>query len=308
MGIRVDFKERIIQMGLRDIGHDCFEYLDSTGGVVYKHLQSKDTLGVPLDGICHDSFDVPIYGVFTKPPVENIPYSYVGYVSNLYQFEGNEVMNDSIRSSILQVGPMIFREYLYLNALRTRMSNDILIRNPSNIPRVGDVFPHVTVKNTYDGSGAREYSFGFSIFAGTDRNFGFTFQNKLGKVRQVHNANALTTASSSIENYTTIFSQNITEIITANINTEINEEHLLNVFSMLEDIGKKKRSDVSSYLEEAIKETNGRINGWTLFSAICHFSTIEKNINIRSLLNNIAEKVLVIPIQIQNVLDSINRG
>ncbi len=293
---RITFQSRAVEMGLRDIGNECFQYDDSIGSVIYAHLQTKDLK------------DVPMYAIFTKPPVENIEFNYAGYVSDLYQFEGNEVMNQKIRQSILEVGSPIFREYIYLNQPhRTRMSNEILIQNSTSIPRVGDVYPQVVVKNTYDGSGAREFHFGFSVLEETnDRVFGFGFKSKIGNLRQVHNVHARTSFSASIGKYMEVFSNNINQIIDANFNTEINEEHLLSVFDMLEKIGKKRRKDVSTYITEITKESNGRVNAWTLFLAITFFSTIERNINIKSLLEDIAEKVLVIPVEIESTLKTLN--
>jgi hypothetical protein len=278
-------------MGLTDLGNECFEYNDPIGSVVYKHLQTKDNM------------DVPLYGIYTKPPVDNIEYKYAGYVSNLYQFEGNEVMNNRIRNSILEVGNPIFREYIYLNSIRTRMSNDILIQHSSNIPKVGDVYPQIVVRNTYDGSGAREFLFGFSVLENNTRIFGFGFRSKIGKIRQVHNIHSKTSFTSSIGNYVEIFTENILEIIEANFNTNIREEDMLVVFDTLEAIGKKRRLEVSKYISDNF---GSNINAWNLFLAITYFSTIEKNVNVKSLLDDIAEKVLVIPVGIQNVLKSLN--
>ena len=289
----LSFPLRAAQMGLTDLGNECFEYHDPIGGVIYKHLQTKDNI------------DVPLYGLFTKPPVDNIDYKYAGYVSDLYQFEGNEVMNNRIRQSIQEIGTPIFREYIYLNPVRTRMSNEILIQHASNIPRVGDVYPQVVVKNTYDGSGAREFLFGFSVLENNSRIFGFGFRNKISKVRQVHNIHSKTSFTSPIGNYVEFFAENILEIIETNFNTPITEDHLLTVFETLEEIGKKRRLEVSSYLN---KQEGAQVNAWSLFLAITYFSTIEKNVNIKSLLDDIAEKVLVIPVGIQNVLRTLNGG
>jgi len=286
-------------MGLVDLGNECFGYNDAIGSVVYKHLQSKDNI------------DVPLYGVFTKPPVDNIDLKYSGYVSDSYQFEGNEVMNEKIRQSILEVGTPIFREYVYLNSSRTRMSNEILIQNCTNIPKVGDVYPEVVVKNTYDGSGAREFLFGFSIIAeDVGRLCGFGFKNKIGKMRQVHNIHSKTSFSTPIGQYVEVFSKNILEILDANFKTEITEDHLLTVFDMLEEVGKKRRFEVSAYLKSVedyhkANNTDVKINAFDLFIAIAYFSTIEKNVNIKSLLEDIAEKVLVIPVEIQSVLNTL---
>jgi len=293
------FHQRAESMGLLDEGNDCFRYNDAIGSVIYKHLQSKDLV------------DVPLYGVFTKPPVDNTEFKYAGYVSDLYQFEGNEVMNEKIRQSILEVGTPIFREYVYLNSTRTRMSNEILIQHPTNIPRVGDIYPQVVVKNTYDGSGAREFLFGFSILtADVGRLCGFGFKSKIAKMRQVHNIHAKTSFSTPIGQYVELFSKNILEILDTNFKTEITEDHLLTVFEMLEEVGKKRRVEVSAYLksmEDYNKENNidKKMNAFDLFIAIAYFSTIEKNVNIKSLLEDIAEKVLVIPVQIDDLLQTL---
>jgi hypothetical protein len=282
-------------MGLTPLANECFEYNDAIGGVVYKHLQTKDLV------------DVPLYSVFTKPPVGNIDLKYAGFVSDLYQFEGNEVMNNRIRQSILEVGVPIFREYVYLNPIRTRMSNEILIQNMSNIPKVGDVYPEVVVNNTYDGSGAREFLFGFSILENNTRVIGFGFKNKIGTIRQVHNIHARTSFSSPISQYVEFFSKNILDIVKCNFEMVVEEDHLLAVFDMLEKVGKKRRNEVSTYLAEMSKENEGKINTWNLFLAITYFSTIERNVNIKTLLDSIAEKVLVIPVEIQQVLNTLNK-
>jgi len=288
------FNQRATSMGLVDEGNDCFRYDDPIGSVMYKHLQSK-----LLE-------DVPLYGVFTKPPVDNLQFKYVGFVSDLYQFEGNEVMNNKIRHSISEVGVPIFREYVFLNPIRTRMSNEILIQHPTNVPKVGDIYPQIVVKNTYDGSGAREFLFGFSVLAQNDRIFGFGFKDKIGTIRQVHNIHAKTSFSTPISQYVEVFSKNILEIVDENFKTEITEEHLFTVFDMLEQVGKKRRLEVSTYLKDVTKESGGKVNAWTLFLAITYFSTIEKNVNIKSLLEDIAERVLVIPVQIHDLLKVLN--
>jgi hypothetical protein len=293
MSKELSFPLRAPAMGLRDLGNDCFIYDDPIGSVMYKHLQTK--VGE----------DIPLYAVFTRPPVETENFTYTGFVSDLYQFEGNEVMNQKIRDSISEVKIPIFREYVYLNTHRTRMSNEILIQNKTSIPKVGDVFPEIVVKNTYDGSGAREFLFGFSILEEKYR-IGFGFKSKIAKVRQVHNIHSKTSFSSPISKYVEFFSQNILQIIDANFKTEITEDHLLSVFDMLEQIGKKRRDVVSTYVTEVSKETGGKVNAWTLFLAITYFSTIERNVNIKTLLEDIAEKVLVIPIEIANVIKTLN--
>lgn len=290
------FPQRAETMGLTIGENECFRYDDPIGSVIYKHLQSKD------------GCDTSLYGVWTKPPVvDDTEFKYVGFVSELYQFEGNDVMNEKIRASISEAGIPIFVEFIYLNPTRTRMSNEILVQNQKTIPQVGDVFPQIIVKNTYDGSGAREFSFGFSILNSNKRVMGFGFQNKLGTIRQVHNVHSRTSFSSPISKYVEFFSSNILQIIEANFNTEVTEDHLLSVFDMLEEIGKKRRIEVSNYLGEMCKESGGKVNAWNLFLAITFFSTIERNVNIKSLLNDIAEKVLVIPVEIQNVLSSLNK-
>ena len=296
MSKQLTFPERAESMGLRVLENECFRYDDQIGSVVYKHLQSKDHV------------DVPLYAVFPKPPVvEDDEFAYAGFVSSLYQFEGNEVMNQKIRTSISEVKIPIFREFVYTNPSRTRMSNEILVQNKTNIPKVGDVYPQVIVKNTYDGSGAREFLFGFSIIEGKNR-MGFGFQNKIGSFRQVHSIHSRTSFSTPISKYVEFFTGNILQIIDANFKTEVTEDALLSVFDMLEDIGKKRRNDVSTYLGEMSKESGGKVNTWNLFLAITYFSTIERNVNIKTLLNDIAEKVLVIPIEIQNVLKTLNEG
>jgi len=291
----LSFANRAEQMNLRDIGNEGFQYDDNIGSVIYKHLHTKDLV------------DVPLYAIFTRPPVENIDFTYAGYVSDSYQFEGNDIMNQKIKESIAEVGTPVFREYVYLNPQRTRMSNEIIIQHSENIPQIGDVYPQIVVKNTYDGSGAREFLFGFTVLEENSKVLGFGFQNKIGKIRQVHNMYAKTLFSTPINKYIDFFSENILTIIQTNFNTEISEDHLLSVFDMIEKVGKKRRIDISSYIADLTKETNGKINAWNLFVAITRFSSIQKNVNIKTLLDGIAERVLVIPVQIQEVIKTLEK-
>jgi AAA+ ATPase superfamily predicted ATPase len=135
-----------------------------------------------------------------------------------------------------------------------------------------------------------------------DIRYGIALRNKLGTLRQVHLLSSKSKLVSAVSQFVQIFNDNILNTIETNFNNTVSEEDFLGVLDMIEEISKKKREAISSY----ISATSGSsINSWNLFNVLCKFSTMEKHINTRVLIENIAEKVLILPIEFYQMMQKI---
>ena len=87
------FAERAADMGLdANPIKGMYSYADQYSEVVYRDLGTRLLNGDhPTDGL-----DSPLMGIFIKA-VDWVDYRYVGYVSKLYKFIGNDVLNQRIR-------------------------------------------------------------------------------------------------------------------------------------------------------------------------------------------------------------------
>jgi hypothetical protein len=289
----MSFEERAIASGLSTSTSGVFGYRDSMSCIKYERVSS-----VTVEAL-------PYFAVFAKPLNDRDEFRFGGFVSDLYEFEGNDIMVNRIKQSIADVGTPIFQEHGYMNYPRyTSMSKEIIIQGSQNDKRVGDIYPHIAVRNTYDGRGAKEVTFGLSLYeAGSrDRMYGFTFS--LCSMKQVHSEHARSRIASNIGGYLEAFATNIKDLISVNFNAQVQEDVLLSIFDVVEKVGKRRREEVSTYLSE-LKEKNKSITAWDLFLAITRFSTVEKNLNAKILMENIAERVLVLPIELERALKTL---
>ena len=286
----MSFEERAIKASLTIDKPGCFTYCDKLSCVRYKQLQTVD------------GEQVPYLGIFTKGPNDSEDlYDYRSYVSDAYQFIGNEDVNGRIRDSIGEVGTPIFKEYTLLPYPYTEMYNEIVIQNASNVPSVGDVYPQLVVRNSYNGMRAASVIFGINVRGGSSFGFGF---RQFGTIRQVHLDKSKSVLSAAVGDYINVFSQSIVSLIEDNFNNELTEDDILKTLDLVEKIGKKRRLEISTSLEET---TKGRgVMSWDLFHVICRYSSIQNNLNVRVLLENVAESVLVVPMKMMTVLSVIN--
>jgi len=288
------FEQRAPSMGLLIPQEGIYEYSDSISRVQYRQLRS--TLGD----------DVPLLGVYTSKTT-GMPFNYISYVSDSYQFIGNEALNNSVRSSIAEIRTPIFDEKIQLNYNWTMMYKEMIIRHALNSRIAGDIYPNVITINSYDGSRAANLSFGIFINSRNNNpNLSFGFRNKLGRLRQVHFQHARTRISTAVGGYMEAFSRGIVQLVEDNFNRRLNEDDMLKVLDAIESgTGKNRRTSISTFLAEQARDTT---SAWDLFHAICRFSTIEGNLNIRIIMENIAESVLVIPTQMMTVVDQVNQA
>lgn len=309
--MRNTFRERSIEMGLEPLElKSLYRYSDRYGEVIYRKLFTKlsevpiSTDDCPLHET--DGLPVPILAIYTKP-VDHLGYIYCGYVSDWYQFIGNDILNQQIRDAIQEVGVPILEEHTILSYDMSRMRNEILIRSSQNVAEVGDILPVMVVNNSYDGTKAASVSFGISTQLSGNRII-FSFQ--LGEMRQIHKVNSTTEMSSIISSYLNVFSENITEFISQNFQSRLTEDQMLGTLDLIEKIGKRKREEISKLLEEiapTLQEGGRPIlpTTWQMFLAIARYSSLEPNLNIKKLLENAAESVLVIPVRMYRVLEQL---
>jgi hypothetical protein len=304
------FEDRAAEMGLSSLANGNFFYSDRYSTVLLRQLNIKSatvaTVELPDDAI-------PYYGVFVKPkawPNQPNMYKFCGIVSNDYKFMGNDVLNEVIRGSIKESGQAIFMEEVTFSGNFSKMHAEISIAHPSVIQRVGTIYPQINVRNTYDGTGRQLISFGLCMMeADSIRYTRFGFPTKLGTISQVHLNSASSRLSSQFGNYVEVFSESIEELISRNFTNQITASDMLNTLGLVEEVGKRRRDGISAILKEIVggEPENMAMTSWQLFLAIVRYSTMEKNLNAKVLLEDIAERVLIIPDRMMNVVDRLSR-
>ena len=293
-------------MGLEaDPNNGLYRYQDRYSEIIYRTLQ---TLRPTYDGVIPhitDGYQVPTLAIFTRGagwPVEN--FKYVGCVSNIYKFIGNDVLNQIIRESITSIGFPIVSENTIFSPDYTVMRNELIIRNGQNVANVGDVLPIMIVNNSYNGTRAASVMFGICFNADSSTKVNFAF--RLGEMRQVHISNSPTLVTSAIHSYINTFSENISDMIQQSFTTHLTENEMLGVLDLVEGLGKKRREKVSGILNELQKQSGNELpTSWQMFVAIVRYSSMEPNLNIKRMIENIAESTLVIPTRMYEVLEKI---
>ncbi len=299
------FSERAEQMGL-DVTlayKGLFSYSDRYGEIVYRYLTPER---IHEDPNPHDTDgrEVSKLAIFTKG-LDWPDYVCAGIVSDMYKFIGNDVLNQRIRDSIASVGMPIMTENAIPSLLLTKLRNEIIIQSSQEITNVGDVLPVMIVNNSYDGTKAATVAFGIATSYRGDRViFGFS----LGEMRQVHIESSTTSMSSAIASYMQVFSENILDMITQSFNTRLTEDEMLATLDVIEGLGKKRRESISNLLQEMMPDVvEGQPmplpSAWQIFLAIVRYSSFEPNLNIKRLMENAAEAVLVIPVRMYEVLE-----
>jgi len=299
---RQRFDERAATMGLDTSRCDkgLYKYVDRYGEVVYRQVITHPP-SILDEGEQHptDSVELPMLAIFTKAP-QWTDYQYVGCVSQLYKFIGNDVVNQRIRESITSVGMPIMIENAIMSADYTRMRNEIFIQSSQQIANVGDIIPVMVVNNSYNGTRAASLSFGLSTMYKGNR---LVFSFSLGEIRQVHIVSSNTSMTSAMTSYMQVFTENITDMITQSFSNQLSESDMLGVLDVIEEYGKKKRDAISEILKEIQAASNSPLpSSWQMFLAIIRYSSFEENLNTKKLLENAAESVLVIPGRMLEVL------
>ena len=296
----MNFEERAESMGLVNYGSGCFYYGDIHAEVLYRSLITKDGANMM------DNYEIPHIALFTKAAgLTNQNWNFQGVLSNSYKFEGNEVINEAIRNSISEIGSPILKEDIIISKERTQMHNCIIIENPNSIPEVGNIYPQIVVFNSYNGTRAKSISFGFTMLEDEEVNISFGFKTKLGELRQIHHEGSQTTMSAPIGGYVQAFSENISDLFEQNYSNRLTEDDVMRTLNLVEKIGKKKRDVISNALDLMFEE-DGVISSWQLFLTLTMHSTIETNLNTKRFLENVAERVLVVPERLMTTMKVVN--
>ena len=294
----MNFEDRCELMGLENRGDTSFYYSDIYGEVVYKRIITKGNSGLV------DDVDIPGLALFVKADEED-EFSYQGTLSEMYKFVGNNIINEQIRTSIRDHGTPILRENTYFNTSKTQMFNEIIIQNLTNVPQAGDIYPTLVVKNSYNGTMSCRVAFGLSI-QDDSGSIGFSF--RIGEMKQIHIQNSDTTIQASVNNYIDSFSVNIVDLLQNSFSHVLTEDNIMETLELIESVGKRKREEISKVLTGIVgsrdPETNPTVSAFDMFLAITKYSTVEKNLNVKTMLENIAESVLVIPAQMLALLDT----
>ena len=301
--MREPFAQRAQDMGLNVIGahKGLYAYEDQYSQLVYRQLYTGFINVNEEDRHETDGSPTPLIGIYTRPTA-NVDFKYAGYVSDFYQFIGNDVLCQRVRDSVASVGMPIMMEHTIMSWDHTRMRNEIIIQSSQNHTQAGDVLPVMVVNNSYNGTRAATLSFGISMEYNTDR---VIFAFSLGEMRQVHIQNSTTEMRSTVTSYMSVFSENIADMITRNFNTPVTEDGMLAVLDVIDQYGRKRRDAISTLLEEIQPASAGLPSSWQIFLAIVRYSSFEQNLNMKRLLENAAESVLVIPARMYEVLDQL---
>jgi hypothetical protein len=275
------FEQRAEADGLKKINNRTFLYEDKYGAVRYtgSYIES------------HDGFTpIPYFTVFGSPTSQTFGRM-GGFVSDNYKFIGNDVVVSMIKESIIGTGKPILRERTFLNAPRfTHFWHEIEIQNVVTTPKDGDIVPQLTIKNSYDGTSVARVSFGFSLVG----EYRITFKEKMGSYHQIHTSRSKTILSGVIGSFFEIFNENIVDIIEETSSKVLSDEDILKALAMIEEkAGKNRRNSISAFLSELC--AGSQITNWNLFLAIAKFSSKEGNLNAKLMLDNIAERLLIVP-------------
>lgn len=294
------FSERAADMGLNVSRADkgMYSYSDQYSEVVYRQFVTGFVNNDPEPHET-DQVEMPYLGVFIKPNGSE-EFNYCGHISKYYKFIGNDVLNQSIRDSIRNIEQPIFEERTYFSAKHERMRNEILVQSPVSQEQVGDIYPLIITHNGYNGTRSAGLSFGMGIRGRGSLSFSFS----LGQIRMIHVAAASTNMSVPLNDYVQSFGASITELVSQNFQTRVNEENFMELLDLIEELGgrRRKNSIVDNMRNQGI-EAGTLPSAWQMFVAITRYTTIEPNLNMRKLLENAAERVLVIPVRMQEVLE-----
>jgi hypothetical protein len=318
------FVEAAAEMGL-DCSHanqGLYSYSDRFGEVVYRTLvtQSAPThdLSCSLENLADlvdedeeaeefthetDGFVAPHIAIFTKKPDWNA-FRYCRCISHVYKFQGHDVVTERVKESLRGLSEgvednMLYEEGPLLSPDMCILRNYITIMNRERPHDAGNLHPTLIVGNSYDGSRAATVQFGLSV-RGENRQANFAFE--LGKMRMVHSQYSSTTLSYGIGNYIGAFSEGIDELITQNMGMELTEDNIYATLEAIDKLSDKKRNALQEYLDE-VRE-NGTLTNWQLFLAIIRYSCLQTNLNLKKLLENVAESILVLPQQMIDMLEA----
>ncbi len=301
---KIPFSERAEAMGLTVMPGRTYHYADRFSEIAYKHVKTyNDGSGIV------DDLEIPHLAIFTKGLEADSTWIYQNYISDSYQFIGNDAVISQIRDSIAAIGNPEIQEKTLMAVNLTEIRHELIIVNGTDIPQVGSILPMMNVSNTYNGTGASTILFGMAIVE-ADNTVSSISSDKFGKIKQIHLNGATTELSAALGGYVTILNDNIQEVISTNFERQVSIEEMLALLDKIETkVGKKRREVIATSLpnnEDPAAVTAWNLNSWDLFLALTRFTSVEKNINSKKILESVVESVLVLPGQMVEALKTIN--
>lgn len=291
------FAARAEGMGLDTSQADkgMFVYADMFSQVIYRQLYTGASVeaaeGEEPSNHSTDQLAVPYLGIYIRPSNEE-QFEYAGHISDKYKFVGNAALCDPIRDSVVGTGNPLLRENTIMSADYARFRHEMIISSGVSSPIVGDVMPAMIINNSYNGTKAASLSFGVSTMH--DRNY-VTFAFKLGEIRMIHIESSEVNMTTAISDYVETFRGNMSDMISQSMQKRLTEEEMLATLDLVEGLGKRRREVISGHLPE-------NVTAWGMFMAIVRYSSFEANLNVKAMLENIAQSVLVIPSRMYDVL------
>ncbi len=287
------FAARAEKMGLDITNADkgMYSYIDRFGEVIYRQLY---TGGLAESEERHDTdgIDIPYLAVFLRA-LEQLNYNYAGYVSNMYKFVGNQSLCEPILNSIVNTGSPIMKESTFFSENRAQFRDEMIISSSAKSQIVGDIMPAIIISNSYNGTKAASASFGLAMLHNVSY---VTFAFQLGRIRMVHIESAATEMTTAVSDYVETFKENIIGMISESMSKRLTEEDMLATLDLVEGLGKRRRQIISEDLPKTV-------TAWGMFMAIVRYSSFEPNLNVKQMLENIAQSVLVIPSRMYEVLE-----
>lgn len=303
---RITFGDRAIDMGLTILERGSYSYADRFSEIVYKNLVTLGGSGVV------DDQEISHLAIFTKGLEAESEWKYQNFISDAYKFLGNANLIDPILASIVAIGEAEITERTFMSPDNAKIRHEIIISHANVIPEVGTVFPMMNITNTYNGTGASGIVFGMSIAESPELVSSFCTE-KFGKIKQIHLAGSSTELEAAFGEYVTVFNENISSLVAENFTNNITESDMLKVLDIIEaKAGKKRRELISNELpttEVAEGQTEApawSMTSWQLFLTLARFTSVEDNLNSKKILENIAERVLIVPAQMKEALKVIN--
>jgi hypothetical protein len=298
----MSFTSNVEQMNFSVIHHPTglYVYKDKYSEVVYRTFLTQSAM--PNTGAHEtDGFISPVLGIFSRIlPSDN--FQYIGKISDYYYFIGNQDLANSVLEAIQQLNISIHSNNPYVSLHNFR--EDFILTSPVSTNEIGDILPVIICQNSYDGSKAASLSYGIA-FAHMNQTYTFAF--KFGEMKMIHLVSKTTKIRDALNSYIVSFRENISEIIRESFNTRLTENQVLGTLEVLEKLGKRKALEVQEILKSLMSEMPSQSlpSSWQMFMAIVKYSSNYPNLNIKRLLENIAETVLVIPQRMLDILQDI---
>jgi len=278
-------------LGFTNSDRGTFYYTDRTGSVSYRKVKT-------------DRDDrINCLAVFTGKPEEALDDQvFISFVSRHYKFEGNDKIRNEIIHMLQEGDINIKEERIEMGAYFSFMMAEYVLGNPTQSPEQDDIFPMITVMNSYDGRFAKSLQFGLSIYSGNNYySVRLPKGSIFGRFRQIHSRGAKTFSVSVVSNYMERFNTSINSIIESSINKKYTEDDITNTVAMLEEFGKRRSAQITDEMQN-IMNSKGSLSAWDMFLLIAKYATNVRSLNVKKMMENLAETVLIIPTEMAELI------